>query len=342
MQVFAHNYSLHLKHPFGVSGFTRKTTPVVLVRIEYQGLVGYGEASLPPYLGESQESVHGFIKKIDLSAFQSPEELPEILAYIDGIAPYNHAAKASVDIALHDLLGKIKGKPLYKLWQLSPKETPYTSFTIGIDKPEMLRQKTREAAEYKILKVKLGSSHDQQIIQSIRQVTDKPLRVDANQGWKDKYEALDMIHWLREQQVTLIEQPMPKEQIEDMAWLTQHSPLPTIADEAVQRLNDIEHIKGVYSGINIKLMKSTGLAEARKMIVKARKQDLKIMLGCMTETSCAISAAAQLMSLVDWVDLDGNLLIKNDPFEGVRMQDGKQLLNPLPGIGVRKKTGLTL
>ncbi len=341
MQLYSYNYDLHLKHPFGVSGFTRKGTPVVLVEITYQGLTGYGEAALPPYLGESQESVHRFFKKIDLSPFRSPEELPEILSYIDGIAPYNHAAKASVDIALHDLLGKIKGKPLHELWELSTENTPYTSYTLGIDTPEILRQKTQEAANYKILKVKLGSNHDREIIKTIRQMTDKPLRVDANQGWKDKHEALDMIHWLQEQQVSLIEQPMPKDRIDDTAWLTQHSPLPIIADEAVQRLDDMKRLKGAYNGINIKLMKSTGLGEARKMISEAQKQNLKIMLGCMTETSCAISAAAQLMSLADWVDLDGNLLIKNDAFEGVKMQDGKQILNKLPGIGVQKKPGLT-
>jgi L-alanine-DL-glutamate epimerase-like enolase superfamily enzyme len=202
---------------------------------------------------------------------------------------------------------------------------------------EEIKQKTRDANQFKVLKVKLGGEDDKNIINTIRLITDRPIYVDANQSWKDKYYALDMINWLHDKNIELIEQPMPKNQLSDMEWLTQRSPLPTIADESFQGLEDIEKLKGVYSGINIKLMKSKGLLEAKKTIQQARSNNMKIMLGCMTETSCAISAAAHLSSLVDWVDLDGNLLITNDVYNGVKIQKGKITLNSLPGIGILKK-----
>jgi len=167
-------------------------------------------------------------------------------------------------------------------------------------------------------------------------VTDVPIYVDVNQGWKDKQKALEMVHWLKEQGIEFVEQPLPKTQVEDLAWLTENSPLPIIADEAFQRLTDVAAFKGIYSGINIKLMKSTGLREAHKMITVARALDMHVMIGCMTETSCAVSAAAQLSPLVDWADLDGNLLISNDIYEGVKVIDGKVTLNELPGIGIKK------
>ncbi len=329
-------YNLQLKHTFTVAGFSRDTTPVVLTEIEYNGIIGYGEASMPPYLGESQKSVITFLKKVDLSQFNDPFTLDEIMEYIDSIDTKNRAAKASVDIALHDLIGKIANQPLYKLWGFTPEDTPMTSFTIGIDTAEVVKQKTEEAGRFKVLKVKLGGGNDKEMINTIRSVTDVPLYVDVNQGWKDKNHALEMIHWLSERGIEFIEQPMPKTQIDDMAWLTENSPLPTIADEAFQRLSDVAKFKNVYSGINIKLMKSTGLREAHKMITVARALDMKVMIGCMTETSCAVSAAAQLSPLVDWADLDGNLLISNDVFRGMEVINGKVTLNNLPGIGIEK------
>ena len=329
-------YNLQLQHTFSVAGFSRNTSPVVLVEIKHQGLVGYGEASMPPYLGETQASVISFLKKLNLSQFNDILKIEEIIQYTQSISKGNSAAKAAVDIALHDLMGKTINKPLHEIWGFNANDTPYTSYTIGIDHVEMVKQKTLEASQYKVLKVKLGGANDKEMIRAIRSVTNVPLYVDANQGWKDKHQALDSIHWLKEKGIELIEQPMPKEQIDDMAWLTQNSPLPTIADEAFQRLNDIIRLKDVYSGINIKLMKSTGLNEAKKMIKQARKLNMEIMMGCMTETSCAISAASQLAPLVDWADLDGNLLITNDLFNGVAIKDGKITLTNLPGIGVEK------
>lgn len=328
-------YDLKLIHTFTVSGYSRDTTPVVLTEIEYDGLIGYGEASMPPYLGESQDSVIKFLIKVDISQFKDPFRIDDILDYVDSIDKNNRAAKASIDIALHDLIGKIVNQPLYKLWGLNPANTPMTSFTIGIDEPDMVRLKTEEAKRFRVLKIKLGGGNDKEMINTVRSVTDVPLYVDINQGWKDKKLALEMIHWLNERGVVFVEQPMPKEQVDDLAWLTENSPLPTIADEAFQRLSDVAKFKGIYSGINIKLMKSTGLREAYKMITVARAMDMKIMIGCMTETSCAVSAAAQLSPLVDWADLDGNLLINNDVYEGMKVIDGKVTLNDLPGIGIK-------
>lgn len=337
MKLRFYPYTLELKHVFTVATSSRKTTPVMITEIEYNGVVGYGEASMPPYLGESHQTVSQFLSSVNLSQFDEPFRLEEILTYVDSLAPGNPAAKASIDIALHDLVGKLIGQPWHKIWGLNPEKTPYTSFTIGIDKPEVVRQIVKEAEQYKILKVKLGLDNDKEMIETIRSVTDKPIRCDVNQGWKNKEEALKMIEWLATKNVEFIEQPMPKDWYDEHAWLRERSPIPIIGDESVQRLKDVRKAFGVYDGINIKLMKSTGMREAYKMILLAHSLDMKVMLGCMTETSCAISAAAQLSPLVDWADLDGADLISNDLFDGAKIIDGKVTLTDLPGIGITKK-----
>lgn len=330
-------YELKLKHVFTVSSFSRSTTPDVQVRIDYDGYTGYGEASMPPYLGQTVESVCSFLKKVDLEQFPDPFCIDDILTYIDSLSDGDSAAKAAVDIALHDLVGKIIGAPWHRMLGLNPEKTPNTTYTIGIDTDEMVKLKTREVAgQFKILKVKLGTPRDREMIRAIREVSDLPIAVDVNQGWKNKKKALDEIFWLKEQGIVMVEQPMPKEMPEANAWLTERSPLPTFADEAIQRLKDIPAIKGAYTGINIKLMKCTGMREAWKMMNYARAEGMKVMIGCMTETSCAIAAAAQLSPAVDFADLDGNLLIANDIFRGTTVVDGKITLNQLPGIGIEK------
>ncbi|MDR2232678.1 MAG: dipeptide epimerase, partial [Tannerella sp.] len=326
---------LQLRHVFTISNSSRTTTPVVLTEIAYHGMTGYGEASLPPYLGETQASVIEFLKKVNLEQFASPFDMEDILSYVDKIAENNTAAKAAVDIALHDLTGKLMGQPWHKIWGLDAAKAPSTTFTIGIDTPEVVKQKTREDAPlYNILKVKLGREGDREMIEAIRTVTDKPIAVDANQGWPDKNYALDMIHWLKEKGVVMVEQPVSKHLLDDMAWITERSPLPVFADESFQRLTDVLRLKDVAHGLNIKLMKCTGMREAWKILTTARAANMKVMIGCMTETSCAISAAAQLSPAVDWADLDGNLLINNDIFKGVTVVNGKLTLNDLPGIGI--------
>lgn len=337
MKLSFEPYELKLKHVFTVSSFSRSTTPDVQVRIDYDGYTGYGEASMPPYLGQSVESVCTFLKKVNLEQFPDPFCIDDILTYIDSLSPGDSAAKAAVDIALHDLVGKIIGAPWHRMLGLNPLKTPNTTYTIGIDTDEMVKLKTREVAgQFKILKVKLGTERDREMIRAIREVSDLPIAVDVNQGWNNKKKALDEIFWLKEQGIVMVEQPMPKEMIDANAWLTEKSPLPTFADEAIQRLKDIPAIKGAYTGINVKLMKCTGMREAWKMMNYARAEGMKVMIGCMTETSCAIAAAAQLSPAVDFADLDGNLLIANDIFRGTTVVDGKITLNRLPGIGIEK------
>ena len=328
-------YELQLRHTFTVATYTRTTTPDVQVEITWEGVTGYGEASMPQYLGQTVESVCAFLSRVDLEQFKDPFLMEDILDYVDSLSPGDTAAKAAVDIALHDLVGKLLGVPWYKIWGLNPAKAPSTTFTIGIDTSDVVREKTLEAAgKFNILKVKVGLDTDEEMIQTIRSVTDVPLAVDANQGWKDRSKALEEIFWLKEQGVVLVEQPLPVGALDDTAWLTERSPLPIIADESVQRLADIRGLAGAFSGINIKLMKCGGMREARDMVSTARALGMKVMIGCMTETSCAVSAAAQLSPAVDFADLDGNLLISNDRFDGVKVVDGKLSLPKNPGIGV--------
>jgi L-alanine-DL-glutamate epimerase-like enolase superfamily enzyme len=329
-------YTLQLRHAFTLSTSSRTTTPVMLTEVEFDGVKGYGEASMPPYLGESHESVAAFLSRVNLSQFSDPFLLVDILEYVENVMPGNPAAKASVDIALHDLIGKIVGEPFFKLFGLNPAKAPLTSFTIGMDTPEVIRQKVLEAEPYKVLKVKLGRDNDREMIEVIRSMTDKPLCADVNQGWKDRNLALEMAWWLKEKGVLFLEQPLPKEMKDDNAWLAEKSPIPIIGDEAIRNISDLMDNKGVYSGINIKLMKCGGMNAAMKLVNVARAFGMKVMIGCMTETSCAISAAAQLSPLVDWCDLDGNLLISNDPFSGLSVVDGKVALPDRPGLGITK------
>lgn len=330
-------YELKLRHVFTVATYSRTTTPDVQVEITYDGVTGYGEASMPQYLGQTVQSVTAFLQKVDLSQFNDPFQLEDILAYVDSLSPGDTAAKAAVDIALHDLVGKLLGAPWYKIWGLNKDKAPSTTFTIGIDTADVVKQKTRECTnQFNILKVKLGRENDKEMIETIRSVTDLPIAVDINQGWKDKEKAIDEIFWLKEHGIVMVEQPMPKELRDDIAWLTEKSPLPIFADEAIQRLKDIKNVAGAYSGINIKLMKCTGMHEAWKMLNYARAIGMKVMVGCMTETSCAVSAAAQLSPAVDFADLDGNLLISNDRFKGMEVVKGKITLPDRPGIGVVK------
>jgi L-alanine-DL-glutamate epimerase-like enolase superfamily enzyme len=339
MQLRVRPYLLELRHAFTTATMSRTVTPAMLVELERDGVVGYGEAAMPPYLGESQESAGKFFALAApvLAEVADPFRLEEILPALDALAPGNPAAKAALDLALHDWVGKKLGAPWFRIWGLDPARTPVTSFTIGIDTADVVRKKTREAAIYKIIKVKLGRDNDREMIDVIRSVTDTPITVDANQGWTNRDEALRMIEWLATRGVVFIEQPMGKKQLDDTAWLRDRSPLPLIADESCQRLADVAALKGVFDGINIKLMKCTGLREAHKMITLARALGLKTMLGCMTETSCAISAAAQLSPLVDWADLDGAVLIANDCFDGATIVDGKIALPDRPGLGVMKR-----
>lgn len=339
MEIFAKPYQLELKYPFTIAKFSRTSTPLMLLEIEHEGFVGFGEASMVPYMGESLETASAFLKKVDLNRFSFPLQMEEIIAYLDELAPGQPAIKAAIDIALHDLTGKILNQPCYQMFGSSPDKMPLTTFTIGIDTPEIIIKKVNNALAdgFKLLKIKLGRDSDKLLIETIRSVTDLPLYVDANQGWTNKEEGLEMAFWLQEQGVLLIEQPMPKENIDGNAWLTARSPIPIIGDEAVQRLADVDKAVGVYHGINVKLMKSAGMYEAFKMIEQAKSRNLKVLMGCMSETSIATLAGAALAPLCDWADLDGPFLTSNNPFQKPTFKEGRYILQNQAGLGLIKK-----
>lgn len=328
-----------LRHAFGISTNTRTTTPIVLTRITLGDQTGYGEAALPPYLPETQESVCAFLSLAEpvINSCREPLNVDSIMLLINALAPENHAAKASIDIALHDLYGKLHGQPLWQMWDINPDATPCTSYTIGYDACDsIVLLKVREADWAKILKVKLGreEAEDKRMISLIRSISDKPIYVDANQGWPTPEHALMMCQWLEKQGVVMIEQPMPKHMNDEHAWLCERVELPILADEACQTYDDVAGLQPYYDGINIKLMKCGGVAEARKMITLARELGMQVMIGCMTETSAGISAAATLSPLVDYADLDGHVLLGNDPYEGIQLVNGKLTLVNKPGTGV--------
>lgn len=328
-------YLLEYKHPFGVSSNTRTHTQTVFTKISWEGFSGYGEACLPPYLGETLEDTLALFEKVPriLKDQSYPCSIAEIILEVDELSDGCNAAKAAIDIALHDLKGKIEKKSVRELYRLQNKNSAITACTIGIANEETIKQKIEEAADFSILKIKAGTNDDKALIELIRKHTDKPLYVDVNQGWKDKQYALDMIAFFKEKRVLLVEQPLPVDQLDDMAWLTANCALPTIADESVKRLKDIPKIKDAFSGINIKLMKCTGIKEAFEMIELAKELNLKIFLGCMAESSCGTSAMAQLADCADYIDLDAPHLLKNDPFSGIAYKNGELIISGEPGIG---------
>ncbi|MES2417774.1 MAG: dipeptide epimerase [Bacteroidota bacterium] len=334
MKISCKPFELLLKHPFSISKFTRTSTPLLLLKIEYEGIIGYGEASMVPYMGESYETAHAFLKQVDWKQIQFPFNFAAIIAYLDSVAPGQPAIKAAIDIALNDINGKITNKPCYEIYGANPAQMPLTSFTVGIDTPAVIREKLKDAEAFKVIKVKLGRDNDKELIETIRSVTHLPLYVDANQGWADRKQAIDMIYWLHSQGVLLIEQPMDKNNLDGNAWLTERSPIPILADEAVQRLKDMDNLKGAYHGINVKLMKSCGMYEGHQMILKAKSFGMKVLIGCMSETSIATLAGASLAPLCDWADLDGPWLTKNNPFDTPQLKDGRYVLSNKPGLGL--------
>ncbi|HAL55027.1 MAG TPA: dipeptide epimerase [Bacteroidetes bacterium] len=337
MKLTFYRYDLKLKHTFTISRSSRDIATVVIVELDHEGIVGLGEASPSRRYGETIETVEAFLTKLDLARFADPFQLDTILDYVDTLETENTSAKAAVDIALHDWIGKKLNLPLHKYWGLDRNNAPMTSFTIGIDTPEVIERKVREAEPYPLLKIKLGGSNDEEIMRTIRGVTRKTLRVDANEGWKTKEVAVEKIKWLEQEGVEFVEQPMPAVDLAGTAWVRERVNLPLIADENSIRLHDVPKLQGVFDGINIKLMKCTGLREAIRMVHTARACELKIMTGCMIESSVAISAAAQFSPMIDYADLDGAELTSNDPFDGVKIVDGRLVLPDRPGIGVRRR-----
>ena len=334
MKIGYKSFDLQLKYPFTIARFSRTSTPLMLLEIQHESFTGYGEASMVPYMGESVQTATDFLARVDLSWLKHPFDFEEVNRYLDGLSPGNPNIKAAIDIALHDLVGKIENIPCYRMFGADPQRMPETSYTLGIDSPEMIIRKLKDAGDCRIIKVKLGRDNDKELINTIRTVTDLPLFIDANQGWTDRSEGLDMASWLAEQGALLIEQPMAKEDLNSNAWITERSPIPILADEAVQRYADVDKLKGAYHGINIKLMKSAGMAEGFRMIKRAKELDMKVLIGCMSETSCGTLAGAALAPLCDWADLDGPFLTSNNPFKTPGFVDGKWVLSDEPGLGL--------
>jgi len=336
MYINAHAIDLKLTTPFRISRGVQETSPNVIVEIVHQDYKGYGEASPAEYYGETPASVLACIELFKNDIGTDPFALEDIMQRLENTVGLNPAAKAAIDMALHDLIGKMLGVPLYRLLGLNATKTPFTSFTIGIDSPAQMAKKAMLAKDYSILKVKVGTKHDIEILKAIREVSNATIRVDANSAWTPK-EAIQTINALALYNIEFIEQPVEAHDLAGLKLIRENVPVPIIADESCVTVDDIPRIVGCVDGINIKLMKCGGLRHALKMIHVARAHSLSIMLGCMIESSLAITAAAHLTPLVDYADLDGHLLIENDPYEGVKVEQGKLVLPDEAGLGVKKR-----
>lgn len=331
---------LESSHPFKIARSTRSVFDLFVFSLTHEGVTGLGEAAPQQYYGESPETVGEAVDSIARLLEGDPDDLLRSLNEIGGdlyekLA--DHASvRAALDIALWDLKGKLLNQPCYEMFGAEPSNTPVTSFTIGFDKPEVIDKKVDAARPYRILKVKVGLPGDMEILDRVIARSGKKVRVDANEGW-DLEIALEKTRELFDRGVEFCEQPIAHEDEDGLRELKRLSPLEIILDESIVNPGDVESKSDQGHGINIKLMKCGGISPALDLIAEARRYDLKVMLGCMVETSIAVTAAAQLSPLVDYADLDGNLLLAEDPFEGVRVADGKLVLPEKPGLGVTRR-----
>ena len=327
---------LNLKHTWTTTMSASTYRDTLHVRYMRGGITGYGEGAPIVRYHESADSARKAVDSvIPLLADADPMQFEKVMAEVFRRIPGEWAGKAAIDIALLDWVGKKLGVPLYRYFGLDPKDAPLTTFSIGIDTPEITRQKVREAEAYPVLKIKVGLDTDEQTIAAVRSVTQKPLRVDANEGWTDREVAARKIEWLAKQGVECLEQPMPADRIDDLRWVHERASIPIIGDESCGRPADIPKLVGVFDGVNIKLDKAGGIMQAYRMIQIARALGFKVMLGCMVSSSCSVTAAAHLSPLAEFADLDGNLLIANDPYKGVTVADGKLVLPDRPGLGLQ-------
>jgi len=327
---------LMLRHTWTTTMSSSEYRDTVQLEYSRDGISGHGEGAPIIRYQETPESAMHAIQAIAGDVTSSdPWQYQKSLAQIRRkLGSQQHAAMAAVDIAFFDWIGKKLDLPLYKFLGLDPADAPITDFSIGIDTPEITRQKTREAEDFPVLKVKVGLKTDEATIEAVRSVTKKPIRVDANEGWTDKEEAIRKINWLESQGVEYVEQPMPAHMLEETKYVRSKVHLPIIADEACTEIGMIPKLADAYDGINVKLDKSGGILEACRWIQVARAMNMKVMIGCMVSSSCTVTAAAHLSPLVDYADLDGNLLVANDPWRGVRVEKGKLLLPTGPGLGL--------
>ena len=336
MKASTHIVTLNLTDPFGVAPYTRSKKKVVILTLDDGEFVCYGEGSPSRYYNESLVSVRTAFKKAkSLLVEQELFYIEPLMERIAQCIPRDHTARAMIEMAVFDHIGKHLNIPLYKLLGLYPPEDKQTSFTIGIDTIDIMLEKVEKAADYPILKIKLGrdAKHDIEVMRRIRKRTGRALRVDANGGWTPE-EALRCIKILADLGVEYVEQPLGRGSLRRMAELKMKSPIPIFLDEDVHRCDTFKELPDICDGINIKLIKTGGILEARRMLTCARAFGLKTMLGCMIETSVAITAAAHIASVFDYIDLDGNLLLSNDPFDGMKVEKGYLRMPERPGLGV--------
>jgi L-alanine-DL-glutamate epimerase-like enolase superfamily enzyme len=326
---------LNLRHTWATTMSASTYRDTLHLRYSRQGITGIGEGAPIVRYHESAESAQKAVASVaPYLSGADPMQFEKVMSEVFRRLPGEWAGKAAIDIALMDWVGKKLGVPLYRYFGLDAGDAPVTTFSIGIDTPEITRQKVREAEAYPVLKIKVGLDSDEQTLAAVRSVTRKPIRVDANEGWTDREVAVRKIDWLAKQGVEFVEQPMAADRIEDLRWIHDRSSLPIIGDESCQRASDIPSLVGVFHGVNVKLDKAGGILQAYRMIQIAKALGFKTMLGCMVSSSCSVTAAAHLSPLVDYADLDGNLLIANDPYKGVTVQNGKLILPDRPGLGL--------
>lgn len=338
MRLEVEKATLETRYSFTISRDSRKKHVNFIFALAWEGITGYGEAAPRSYYGEGEESVVAAVERIGDLLEGEPEALIDELYAGDlgALLGGDASVRAALDMALWDIVGKREGVPCYRLFSLDPARTPLTSYTIGFDTPEMVRTKLAEADSYPILKLKMGLPGDLEILDEVIARSGKTVRVDANEGW-NLATALRMLDELRERRVEFVEQPISHYKRDDLRHLKLASPVPVMLDESVVTPDDVDRCRDLGHGINIKLMKCGGLTPALEMIKRARAHGLQIMLGCMIESSLAITAAAHLSPLADYADLDGNLLLATDPFSGVRVERGKLILPDGAGLGVEPR-----
>lgn len=334
MKLRLHTFTLPLRHVFTISRDSRREQPTLVVELEEDGIRGYGEATATVYYGVSlaamSEALEGVRRIVESTALSTPEALWDLCASQLSRMPF---AQCALDEAAHDLWGKKHNKRVYEMWGLQADNLPLSNYTIGMASIDVMVQKLREFPDWPIYKIKLGREDDLRAVEALRAETQAIFRVDANGAWTAA-ETLEKAPRLAELGVELIEQPLPMEAMEPMRRLRDASPLPLIADESCQGEADVARCAAGFHGINIKLVKCGGLTPARRMIAEARRLGLKTMVGCMTESTVGISAIAQLLPLLDYVDMDGAALLAQDIATGVRVERGRAIFPPTPGCGV--------
>jgi L-alanine-DL-glutamate epimerase-like enolase superfamily enzyme len=327
--------TLHLSNPFTIARGTQTEAHNLLVRLQCDGLEGLGEAAPSEHYGDTRPSSSHFVE-LASETISGDEPITCLHHKLEELARLNPAPKAALDMALYDLLGKRLNAPLYEILGLDPSAAPRTSFTIGIDSPEVMAEKAKAATQYPILKVKVGTDRDVENLEAIRFVSTAGIRIDANEAWSPK-QAVKMIKELARFDIEFVEQPVPAVDLAGMGYVRDHSPIPVLTDEACIVPADVPRVAPYVDGINIKLMKCGGIYPALQMIHTARAHNLEVMMGCMVESSLAITAGAQLSPLLDYADLDSQLLIRDDPFTGVTVEDGRLKLPGGPGLGVKAR-----